>query len=292
MGEVAAGVFFKCQQRLSPSGDDRGTLSEYYMPNSGLRVRNSGFRTAGVARDRNNVRRQCARRNARGNPVMSLDAGSNSGKMSTFCSCIATDLPLQESSGASFDEYLEDRSRVFRAMFPEENRSRRLNEEEWRIQMLPLDFLFLSVRPVVDMRLRSISHAEDYPPGIPQTVNRVLHLKATRWELRGLDSMVKPTHFALGVQGTLYSHKHGPRSRLKGHLEMSISCILPPALALVPQDVLKNVSESVLRRLVENMKQKVDQSLVSDFGSFRRERLRAASSQSQSVSPSTAVDST
>ncbi|XP_068666210.1 uncharacterized protein [Aristolochia californica] len=227
---------------------------------------------------------------------MSLDTGNNSrygsssGKVSTFCSSIATDLPLYESPGASFDEYLEDQARVFRAMFPDENRSRRLNEEEWRIQMLPLDFLFLSVRPVIDMRLRCISNAKDYPSGIPDTVNRVLQLQATRWELGGLDSMVKPTHFALGVQGTLYSQKQGLRSRLKGQLEMSINCILPPALDLVPQDLLKNVSESVLRRLIENMKQKVNQSLVSDFGSFRRERLRTAWSQCQSISPATAVD--
>ncbi|XP_068661029.1 uncharacterized protein [Aristolochia californica] len=272
MGEVAAGVFFTCQQLLSPS------------------------QGAAFGRDWN-VRRQSTKRaGTHGAVVMSLETGGNSrygsssGKVSTFRSSIATDLPLYESPEASFDEYLEDQARVFRAMFPDENRSRRLNEEEWRIQMLPLDFLFLSVRPVIDMRLRCNSHAKVYPPGIPHTVNRVLQLKATRWELGGLDSMVKPTHFALGVQGTLYSQKQGLRSRLKGRLEMSISCILPPALALVPEDVLKSVLESMLSRLVENMKQKVNQSLVSDFGSFRRERLRLASSECQSVSPATAVD--
>jgi hypothetical protein len=84
-------------------------------------------------------------------------------------------------SQVSFDEYLQDRPRVFRAMFPDESRSQRLSDvnylefycravvvsrlmdrldsvlvqEEWRIQMLPLEFLLITVRPVVVMQLRN-----------------------------------------------------------------------------------------------------------------------------------------
>ncbi|KAG9458931.1 hypothetical protein H6P81_003439 [Aristolochia fimbriata] len=46
-----------------------------------------------------------------------------------------------------------------------------------------------------------------------------------------------------GSRNTLLIEQ-GLRSHLKGHPEMSISCILPPALALVSQDVLKSVSKS------------------------------------------------
>jgi hypothetical protein len=82
----------------------------------------------------------------------------------------------------SFDEYLQDRARVFRAMFPDESRSQRVGDVrnhhltrtllsissasspgetyrfwvlqgEWRVQMLPLQFLLLTVRPVVVMQL-------------------------------------------------------------------------------------------------------------------------------------------
>ncbi|XP_058082813.1 uncharacterized protein LOC131230819 isoform X2 [Magnolia sinica] len=194
---------------------------------------------------------------------------------STFSSTISTDIPLSESPpGASFDEYLSNRARVFQAMFPDKHRSQRLNNEEWRIQMLPLDFLFLSVRPVIDMRLRCKSEGKDYPPGVPPRVTRVLELQAIKWELQGLENVLKPSHFALCVKGALYSDRRGIHSRLRGQLEMSISCILPPALSLIPEDVLKGVSESVLRRLVERMKQKVNESLLSDFREFRRESLK------------------
>ncbi|XP_058082833.1 uncharacterized protein LOC131230819 isoform X5 [Magnolia sinica] len=144
---------------------------------------------------------------------------------STFSSTISTDIPLSESPpGASFDEYLSNRARVFQAMFPDKHRSQRLNN--------------------------------------------------IKWELQGLENVLKPSHFALCVKGALYSDRRGIHSRLRGQLEMSISCILPPALSLIPEDVLKGVSESVLRRLVERMKQKVNESLLSDFREFRRESLK------------------
>ncbi|MQL89692.1 hypothetical protein Taro_022272 [Colocasia esculenta] len=101
-------------------------------------------------------------------------------------------------------------------------------QEEWRVQMLPIQFLFASVNPVM-----------------------------TKWELKGLEGGSVPPHFALDVQGLLYPDKGeeggtaARRSRLRGHLETSISMVLP----LVPEHVLKGVAESVLKRLVERMKQ-------------------------------------
>lgn len=46
----------------------------------------------------------------------------------TYSSSISTDKPLYEPPGVSFDEYLLDRARVFRAMFPDESRSQRLSD--------------------------------------------------------------------------------------------------------------------------------------------------------------------
>lgn len=66
-----------------------------------------------------------------------------------------------------------------------------------------------------------------------------------RWELQGLDDLLKPSHFSLGVKGALYPERQAMQSRLKGQLEMSISFVLPPVLALVPEDGLRSVAESV-----------------------------------------------
>ncbi|XP_010528359.2 PREDICTED: uncharacterized protein LOC104805483 [Tarenaya hassleriana] len=196
-----------------------------------------------------------------------------SAKPATYSSRISTDLPLYESPQALFDDYLEDKSRVFAAMFPDKRRSRRLSHEEWRIQMLPINFLFVTVWPVVDMRLRCRSNGHDYPIDVPPDITKVLELDMTRWELQGLDKVMEPTDFSLGVRGALYpDRRRGRNARLKGRLEMNISFVLPPVLELVPEDVRKNVATAVLTSLVENMKDKVNGSLLADYSRFKNER--------------------
>ncbi|KAJ6683939.1 hypothetical protein OIU85_007616 [Salix viminalis] len=224
----------------------------------------------------------------------------------TYSSRMTTDIPLYESPGASFDGYLEDKPRVFKAIFPDRGRSRQLNEEEWRIQMLPINFLFLTVWPVVEMRLRCKSGGRDYPPGVPEEITKVLELDVVsfkdsravinenfritffvyslmsalygstllqvRWKLQGLDNIFQPSEFSLGVKGALYPDRRGARTRLKGQLEMNISFVLPPVLAMVPENVRKPVAETVLRELVENMKRKVNSSLLTDYSKFKQEK--------------------
>uniref|UniRef100_J3MNA2 DUF1997 domain-containing protein n=1 Tax=Oryza brachyantha TaxID=4533 RepID=J3MNA2_ORYBR len=179
-------------------------------------------------------------------------------------------MPLYEPPGVSFDEYLLDRARVFRAMFPDESRSQRLSDEEWRVQMLPLQFLLLTVHPVVVMQLR---HRDG-----------VLDLRITEWELRGLERGYAPASFDLGVRGSLYADRsRGRRAcRLRGHLKISITCVLPPPMRLVPKDVMRGVAESVLQRLAEKMKRDVDVGLIADFQKFRREKAAAAAATAES----------
>lgn len=66
-----------------------------------------------------------------------------------------------------------------------------------------------------------------------------------RWELQGLDDVLKPSHFSLGVKGVLYPDRRGARTRLRGRLQMTISFILPAMLSLIPEEVRREVAESV-----------------------------------------------
>lgn len=140
--------------------------------------------------------------------------------------------------------------------------------------MLPIQFLFLTCNPVIDMRLRCKTNGYEYPTGVPPQVTKVLDLDIIRWELHGLEDIVKPSEFSLGVKGALYPYRQGNLSRLKGQLTMSITFELPPVLSLIPEDVRKDVAESVLKRLVENMKYKVNGSLLADYSKFKKERMR------------------
>ncbi|XP_024977859.1 uncharacterized protein LOC112515335 isoform X2 [Cynara cardunculus var. scolymus] len=193
---------------------------------------------------------------------------------STYSSRIATDIYLYESPDASFDQYLEDKPRVFKAIVPDKRRSQQLDEEEWRVHMLPIQFLFLTCNPVIDIRLRCKSNGYDYPTGVPSHVTKVLDLDIVRWELQGLEDVLKPSEFTLGVKGALYPYRQGNLSRLRGQLTMSITFELPPVLSLIPEDVRRDVAQTVLKRLVENMKEKVNGSLLADYTKFKNEQTR------------------
>lgn len=65
-----------------------------------------------------------------------------------------------------------------------------------------------------------------------------------RWELKGLDDIVRPSNFSLGVKGEMYADRRTKPS-LKGQLQMSMSFSVPPVLALVPEDIRRGVAESV-----------------------------------------------
>ncbi|CDY30251.1 BnaC04g31620D [Brassica napus] len=166
-------------------------------------------------------------------------------KPSKYSSKFSTDVQLHESPQALFDEYLEDKSRVFKAMFPDKPKSYRLNEEEWRIHMSPINFLFLTARPVLNMM---------------------------KWELQGLGQVMEQSDFTLGVQGALYPDRGGRHTRLKGRLEMNISFVLPPVLAFVPEDVKRSVANAILTGLVDSMKHKVIESMLADYNRFKNER--------------------
>ena len=50
-------------------------------------------------------------------------------------------------------------------------------QEEWRINMLPIDFLFQTVKPVIDMRVRCKSQGIEYPPEVPNDITKVVELE-------------------------------------------------------------------------------------------------------------------
>nr|ABK25986.1 unknown [Picea sitchensis] len=205
----------------------------------------------------------------------------------SFSSELSTDLPLYEPSEVPFEQYLSDRERIFQAIFPDKRRSEKLNDEEWRIHMLPIEFLFLTAFPVIDMSIIVKAPGQGYPPGISKNVKKVLTLEATRWELRGLDYVLQPSDFVLGVRGALYSENNGVRSRLKGLMEMTVSFVLPPALAVIPEDILKSIGHAVLIQLLENMKGRVNRKLLADYRDYSKEQKIASQSwrEGQAIKP-------
>eukprot|EP00252_Welwitschia_mirabilis_P001235 TRINITY_DN1112_c0_g1_i2.p1 TRINITY_DN1112_c0_g1~~TRINITY_DN1112_c0_g1_i2.p1 ORF type:complete len:156 (-),score=22.94 TRINITY_DN1112_c0_g1_i2:983-1450(-) len=141
--------------------------------------------------------------------------------------------------------------------------------------MLPIQFLFLTAYPVIDMSIVVQSPGQGYPQGISKNVPKVLTFEAKRWDLQGLDYVLKPSDFVLGVRGALYSEKRGARSRLKAQMDINVEFVMPPALLLVPEDILKNVGSAVLLRLLETMKERVNERILSDYRAYTMEQRNA-----------------
>lgn len=173
------------------------------------------------------------------------------------------------------------------------------------MQLLPIQFLFLSASPVIAIRFVFKSGGKGYPPHVPLRATSLLLMEVvsnttkipqftsisltssvanlkpeltghgwmqTDYKLKGLESEAMPPHLALTVRGALYPQPEGRRS-LRGHVEMSVGFNLPPVLALVPPGIIRGVGDTVLRQLGEQMKHDFDKGLAADFKKYTREKL-------------------
>nr|KJB40843.1 hypothetical protein B456_007G080000 [Gossypium raimondii] len=100
-------------------------------------------------------------------------------KPATYSAKIVTDIPLYETPWALFHEYLEDKPRVFNAMFPHKHSIQQLYEDEWRIKMMPLKVVGLKVWPVIDFRLKC-----KYPPQVPSDITKLLEVQSVKCRCR------------------------------------------------------------------------------------------------------------
>nr|AFK37649.1 unknown [Medicago truncatula] len=164
-------------------------------------------------------------------------------KTSSFSYRSITNVPFYELPGASFDQYMDDRLRVLKAVFPEKGNSKQLNEEEWRVEMPSIQCFILKVQPKVD----------------------------TRWELQGLNSLYNdPYDFNLDVRGIIYPERKGKSSWLKNQMEMKINFTVSPTMTFVPEHILKDALELVFKTMWNQMKQEFHGNLLADYNSFKR----------------------
>ncbi|KAK7271805.1 hypothetical protein RJT34_28013 [Clitoria ternatea] len=197
-------------------------------------------------------------------------------RTSSFSYKSNANIPFYELPGASFDQYMNDRNRVLRAVFSDDKGTiKQLNEEEWRVKMPPIQCLFLNVKPTADVKLTFKSNGEDYPPDIPHHVTKVLELHFIRWELHGLNTFYNdPYLLNIDVKGAIYPERKGTRSWLKNQIEMKISFCVSPSMAFIPEHVLQNAIEMVFNTMWSEMKQEFHGRLLEDYNRFKRNKTK------------------
>lgn len=200
-------------------------------------------------------------------------------KASTFKYRTCDNVPLRNFPGAPpvrFEEYMEDIGRVVGAIIPEKSTAQRLNEEEWRIKMPVIEALFFKIQPVVDIRVTTKSNGQDYPPHVPSHIPKLCETHITKCELEGLNSAYTPSLFKLEASGTLYPITHGSDGSciLKNQLEANITVVFSPLLAWVPQHVMDDIVQSIVRTIVGDIKKGYTMRLLADYRSFQKSKLK------------------
>ncbi|CAJ2665692.1 unnamed protein product [Trifolium pratense] len=180
-------------------------------------------------------------------------------------------VPLNELPWASFDQYIEDKGRVLQAIFLEKSTCKQLNEEEWRVKLNPIQVFLVTCQPIIHVKARCIPQYQDYPPEIPRHITKFLEVQITRCELEDLP----PNHIPLGLninaKGIIYLESKGEHNLLKNQLHITLSYVVPLLLKLVPEHVLQNISQSVVRSYVEDIcNNGIAVRLLEDYNSFKR----------------------
>ncbi|KAF7803012.1 DUF1997 family protein [Senna tora] len=196
---------------------------------------------------------------------------SNNHNASSFTYTISDDVPLIELPGASFDQYMEDKGRVIRAIIPEGATTQHLIQEDWRIKMPTVQALFQKVQPVIDVRLKCKSNGEDYPSHVPPHVTKLFQSSLTKWEIEGVHGDYMPPYLKLEATGMLYPERKGRLSFIKNELKLHISVVFPPlVLAFVPKHVLHNIFDSACFDQYMEDKGRVIRSIIPEKATLKR----------------------
>ncbi|KAL2335493.1 hypothetical protein Fmac_016706 [Flemingia macrophylla] len=199
----------------------------------------------------------------------------NMNRTSSFNYKSSARVPFHELPSASFDQYLDDKERILRSIFPENStKHRQINEEEWRVKMSRMQALFLTFEPVIHIKAKCISEAEEYPSEIPGHITKLMAFQITRCEFPDLNTDYMPPDFNINVKGALYMEREGRQNWMKNHVDINLNLTFPPLLGWVPEYVLKNILQSILKIYVEDVHNGFAVRLVADYNSFKRNKIR------------------
>lgn len=162
------------------------------------------------------------------------------------------------SGGASpLASYLNETERVVTLSFPDEERRRRLDKQNWRVRLLPIELLWL--RAGVECTLRAWTEAGS---GVLQVSGREVQLSGLPDDVLELAGSLQ-----LRVDGTLRAA--GP-SLLVGSVRLRIAVIVPTVLAIVPG--VDAVVDAILSAVLQRIEDSIRSRLPADYALWASEQ--------------------
>jgi hypothetical protein len=162
--------------------------------------------------------------------------------------------------------YLRQPHRLIKALV-DPSRIEQLGHECFRLKMRPLQFLTLSIQPVVDMHVWA-------------TTDGTIHLESVSCEIRGVEYINQ--RFNLKLVGRLAPVCIEGVTHLQGKADLEVQVELPPPFLLTPKALLEATGNGLLRSILLTIKQRLMHQLLSDYRKWALTQAENLSSQEAS----------
>ncbi|MBC7969367.1 MAG: DUF1997 domain-containing protein [Verrucomicrobia bacterium] len=125
-----------------------------------------------------------------------------------------------------------------------------LTDEVFRLKMRPLNFMTLTIQPIVDLRVWAESDG-------------TVHVQSTGCEIRGVQYINQ--RFKLNLEGTLQPFQAAGVTTLKGKANLVVQVDVPMPIALAPKPILEATGNGLLKSVLVTVKQRLMHNLLVDY---------------------------
>jgi hypothetical protein len=154
--------------------------------------------------------------------------------------------------GVPISHYLRQPRRLVNALV-DPSQIDYLGERLFCLKMRPLNFLHITLQPMVQMQVWA-------------EADGTLYLQSTACEIRGVDYIDRRFH--LDLVGKLVPTSTDGKSDLQGRADLSVQVDLPPALWFTPKPILEAAGNSLLRSVLMTVKQRLSHQLLVDYSQW------------------------
>jgi hypothetical protein len=163
--------------------------------------------------------------------------------------------------------YLRQPQRLVNAI-ANPNLTEQLGKELFLIKMRPIDFMMYHFQPVVTLRVWA-------------DADGTVHLRSQDCEIRG--NRYINDRFSLSVAGQLSPTQANGQTVLQGKADLEVGVELPPALEFTPRPFLESTGKSLLRGVLQRIKNRLSSQLLSDYYQWANHSAESTSSASAST---------
>lgn len=145
--------------------------------------------------------------------------------------------------------YLKQPQRVVNALAAS-SQIETLDNNYYRLEMRPLSFMTLSIKPAVDLQVWVDDAAR-------------VNVQSARCELQNMEYINE--RFMLNLRGQLYPIQQHGTTYLKGQADLVVEVELPPPFSLTPRSLLETAGTSLLQSVLGTFKQRLLRQLILDY---------------------------